>query len=155
MRHTTPKPNPCPTRAIPGQSCSLYCCWLSPPVWSAAPDETGLARQRIDFLAAEQALDARKDARYRQLLRGLSDYPLLPYLEYRRLRGDLTRASPEEIERFLTQHADTPLAGLLRNVWLRQLARHGRWRDYLRFYRSGSDTERHCHYINALMLAAE
>jgi len=108
-------------------------------------------RQKL-FLAAEKAIDSNNQALYRQLKFSLTDYPLYPYLEYRQLKRSLSTARPAEVETFLEEYADTPLAGLLRKRWLNQLASRKQWREYLRFYDpADKNVSRQCHYLNALL----
>ena len=53
----------------------------------------------------------------------LRAYPLYPYLRFRDLSRRLAELPAAEIRDFLQTHADSPLAGQLRDAWLRQLAR--------------------------------
>jgi soluble lytic murein transglycosylase len=100
--------------------------------------------QRQAFLAAETALRKGQVSRYRQLKAGLSDYPLLPYLEYDYLRKRLYRLPEKRIEQFLHNYPKTPLAERLRGAWLDTLSRQGRWQAYLKFYRPDGSTGRQC-----------
>jgi len=109
-----------------------------------------LATQRADFLAAEQALRKADFKRYNRLIAKLQDYPLLPYLEYQRLRQNIRHRKDEEIESFLTRYAATPLAGLLRSAWLKELARRGQWSSYQAFYKPTNSITQRCNYIHAL-----
>ena len=120
-----------------------------PPGWAA---DWVNALQRKQFLAAEKALQQGNLALFETLAEGLRDYPLYPYLEYARLSRDLQKRKPEEITRFLTRYADTPLAPRLRRRWLDHLARSQRWADYLAFYDpADTNVTRRCHYLNALL----
>ena len=104
------------------------------------------------FQAAEKAIDSDNQVLYRQLQQLLRNYPLYPYLEYRKLRHSLASAPAEEVAAFLHSHADTPLAGLLRRRWLNLLASREDWDDYLRFYDpADGNVDRQCHYLNALL----
>ncbi len=107
--------------------------------------------QRNTFVAAERALKQGESQRYFRLKRQLSDYPLLPYLEYAELRGNLAAARPDAVQRFLTRHADTPLASRLRNAWLDVLAKQGRWREYPEFFQPTKSTKRRCNYLHSLI----
>jgi len=122
---------------------------LTPPPAITADTPVTLLRDR--FVAAEKALKQHRLSRYRELKVELEDYPLLPYLEYEELLQRLDRATPEEVEAFLERQADTPLADRLRSHWLDHLARHGRWKTYLRFYRPDESVTRQCHYLKALI----
>ena len=87
-----------------------------------------LQHWRETFQTAEQSLRSGTPVDY-SLLR---DYPLYPYLRYQDLSRRLAAFPAAEVRDFLQTHPDTPLAGRLRNAWLRQLASARRWDDYLR-----------------------
>ena len=106
-----------------------------------------LQNQRDAFQTADQALRDGTPVDYSTL----RDYPLYPYLRYR----DLSRRLPElpvvEIRDFLKIYADSPLARPLRNAWLRQLAKAGRWDDYLRDAIPNRDPTLECWRRQALL----
>ncbi len=87
-----------------------------------------LQHWRETFQTAEQSLRGGTPVDY-SLLR---DYPLYPYLRYQDLSRRLTAFPAAEVRDFLQAYPDTPLAGRLRDAWLRQLASARRWDDYLR-----------------------
>ncbi len=118
---------------------------------ACAAAEAGNPAQRKLFLAAEKALDKGRKALYRQLLKGLEDYPLRPYLEYRELRARLKEADPDEVAEFLERNRQTPLARLLRIRWLNLLAARKDWKNYLRFYEPEKNVTRRCHHLTALL----
>ncbi len=135
-------------------STALLCLALLPLPLSAAPEDTREV-QRDRFLAAEKALQQGAIGRFHKLESQLQDYPLLPYLEYRGLRGRLTKAKDSEVREFLDRRADTPLALQLRRAWLDRLAAQGAWKRYLAFYQPDSSIQRQCHYLNALIHSGE
>nr|WP_305908132.1 hypothetical protein [Methylomarinum sp. Ch1-1]MDP4520941.1 hypothetical protein [Methylomarinum sp. Ch1-1] len=53
------------------------------------------------------------------------------------------------IEDFLLAHHETRYAGLLKNLWLRQLAKHKNWTELIKHYRSSSSAELQCNYYRA------
>jgi soluble lytic murein transglycosylase len=113
--------------------------------------DTGPRGSREAFLAAERAL-ARGDVdAFEALGEGLRDYPLYPYLRFETLKRRLDRASSAEVEAFLTEHGDTPLAGRIRLAWLDRLAARGAWADYARLYVPDDSAERRCRYLQALL----
>ncbi len=112
---------------------------------------TSRTTERILFQAAEQALKKNQIKRFESLKAKLSDYPLLPYLEYEALRQKLDHASPEKVERFLEKWKETPLAQMLRRRWLNLLAKRKDWDNYRRFYQKDYSVTRQCHYLNALI----
>ncbi len=124
-------------------------------LWGSAPAadndlDTSLSAQRKAFLAAEKALREGNTQSFRQLLRQLQDYPLLPYLEYQQLRRRLGRADAEEVQNFLRRHSASPLADRLQQAWIRSLARHGRWDDLIAAYRPSRNVTLQCLYRRAL-----
>jgi len=96
-----------------------------------------LQDQRRAYDQAMSALNSDQLSRYHQLKPGLADYPLYPYL----LLAELNRqAQPEhrQVEAFLLEHGDVPAAQLLRNKWLRRLARDGEWALFHQHYDESS-----------------
>lgn len=116
----------------------------------SAHGSASLSTQRADFIAAEKALSQGKASRYQKLKASLKSYPLYPYLEYKELRRKLHKQKKKQIQDFLTQYADSPLAIQLRNAWLDHLAKRDHWKTYLEFYLPSQKVTRQCHYLRAL-----
>lgn len=104
--------------------------------------------QRQTFLNAEKALKKNNMAQYRKLKRRLSDYPLLPYLERAEL---LKKLNEKGVNDFLDRYGDTPLAARIRGAWLEQLARQGRWHQFVEYFEPTKYTRRRCQYLRALI----
>lgn len=120
---------------------------------SLAPAQTpdALAPARAAFV--EALADAQRgvvDGNDSVLLRS---YPLYPYLESERLKGQLARnpLPPDDaIAAFLTRDGDAPWTRDLRAAWLRKLADQGRWPEFLAYYvEARADTSLRCHSIVA------
>lgn len=114
-----------------------------------APDDLQL--QRSQFAAAEEALDDRRFATFRQIVAKLEDYPLLPYLEYRELRRRLYLFPYAEVDGFLQQYQDTYIGDLMTREWLETLAQQGHWSDYRKYFpRADLDSdELTCFFLRA------
>ena len=135
------------TRIITGATTLLVCVVLT-----AGSTQGGtLESQRNTFVAAEKALSKGNYAQYQRLKGQLREYPLLPYLEYTELKGNLAGVRPEAVKQFLERYADTPLADRLRSSWLNHLAARKRWSEYLDFFTPSKSTEKRCHYLHALI----
>ncbi len=80
----------------------------------------------------------------------LGDYPLLPYIEYARLRRDISSASNASIESFLERHAGGPVEKWIRERWLEKLAKRGDWQRFVRWYSDDAPTTLRCHHASAL-----
>ena len=111
-----------------------------------------LAEQRKNFIAAERAFAAGRVANYQRLANGLTDYPLYPYLRYNRLRRNITPAKYAEIEQFIQEYSDLPLAGYIRNRWLGELARTNAWQKYAEVYQPTGSITLQCNYYHALLV---
>jgi peptidoglycan lytic transglycosylase len=107
---------------------------------------------RPEFLAAERALAHGDGRAFAELAVRLHDYPLYPYLRFEAISRKLDHVSPGELEQFLTEYADTPLAPRLRRAWLTRLAKRGRWEEYIRLYRPDDSAQQRCRYLHALIL---
>lgn len=126
------------------------------PVAQPLPEQHYLAQQRLDFVAAEQALKQRKLTEFQRLLIKLTDYPLYPYLLYQELYSRLDKAPIAEVYGFLWAHSDSPLAWRVYDAWLRTLAEQGRWQDFVGAYQPASAVgdnsgEMSCLYHRALI----
>jgi soluble lytic murein transglycosylase len=124
---------------------------LVPALLACSAGGAPTAGDRQDFLAAEAALARGDLGGLDRIATTLKGYPLYPYLLYERLSADLGKADPDAIEGFLSEHADTPLAGRLRRAWLGRLAEAGRWKEYLHFYTPDDSILRRCQYLHALL----
>jgi len=96
------------------------------------PDARSLERQK--YLQAQKALANKNMGEYRKLHDQLSNYPLLPYLEYDELTKRLISLPKKDVSDFLAAYPDSFLAERLTHRWLRTLAQREQWRDYRQFY---------------------
>ncbi|KAA6183582.1 transglycosylase SLT domain-containing protein [Thiohalocapsa marina] len=127
------------------------------PAAASTPQPTTDAR--ADFLAAEQALADGDHARFDTLLAGLTEHPLLPYLQLSDLLARLDRAAEAEagaefgaeVEAFLSRWQGTAPGERLRLQWLKRLAREGRWQGYIDAYVDNGSETRACLYRRALL----
>ena len=115
--------------------------------------DVGLAgpydKQRELFVAAESALNSGEQATFRDLKRQLTDYPLYSYLEYWQLRRRLSKAGAGEVQAFLDQYQEQPVATRLRISWLHQLGKRKDWNNYLRFYQPQRSVTLQCYDVRA------
>lgn len=115
----------------------LFGATLSGPVL-ASPQERQL------FLQAEEALRKGQRQTYQQLLAGLGDYPLIPYLLQQDLEQRMALDIAGEVRSFLQTHEGSVPAENLRRVWLRLLAKHNRWEGFVQDYRPQTDANLQC-----------
>lgn len=124
--------------------CRLLLSWfLISSVYGDAPLPAALdplAHQREVYLQARDAQAAGDVTRYEELLGSLSDYPLLPYLEYNSLQPQLTQLDASTVSSFLERYRDSVLANRLEREWLGVLAEQDRWDEFLRFHRPENST---------------
>lgn len=113
--------------------------------------KSALSPDQTRFLEAEQALKKNQGERYRQLKSQLSDYPLLPYLEFSELKLHKSSLKSDQVERFLTRYKATPLAPRMRRFWLKELAKRQQWWVYLTFHRPDLGSKYDCHRLRALL----
>lgn len=88
-------------------------------------------------------------ARFHQLMAGLQDYFLYPYLQYEDLRFRRSTVDGEEMAAFLTAHEDWPFTPALRKTWLLTLGKMGRWDTLLQYAGDPVDTEIRCYLAQA------
>src|SRR5690606_4650806 len=104
---------------------------------AASPDSPDrLARRRELYLQARQAKRKGHIADYLALRPQLSDYPLLPYLDYHDLSPQLAASAQrgsgyEAVDSFLSRHRGSWLGDRLERQWVDALAAEQRWDDLL------------------------
>ncbi|MCC5810165.1 MAG: transglycosylase SLT domain-containing protein [Ectothiorhodospiraceae bacterium] len=98
-------------------------------VWyGTAWAEAALEEQRKQFADAYTLLkDGKRVSDLEAIERKLVGYPLAPYLRYQHLNQNLSRASAAQIEAFMDEHGDLPVAGLLATRWLHLQGRRADW----------------------------
>lgn len=141
-----------PSRLVAILFCTLWAVVASP---LATADDDPWRSQRTLFLQAEQAFRRGDLTGYRSLAAQLTTYPLYPYLLYKRLSSGIGPASYGEIEDFIEQYRDSPLAEQLRGLWLDDLAGRGFWPRYLEAYQPSGNISRQCHYHYAQWLTGD
>ncbi len=119
---------------------------------NASEDET---QQRQNYLDARKSLKRGQLTKFRRQLKGLGDYPLTPYLQYKELKRRLHRLPHGDIHAFLSNQADSYLAERLQSEWLTLLAGHHAWKSYREFYERYPSAKIHksvshqCFYLQA------
>jgi len=134
--------------------CTVLCLVLAGTAQAGTDTAAnGFSLERGLFVLAERALRNNDERAFETTRQVLTGYPLLQYLDYRRLARNLGAADPGEIAEFIETYADGPLARLLRNSYLNHLAREQRWREFLRFaaYEGPLSTELTCFHRQALL----
>ena len=106
--------------------------------------QASIEQQRQLFHDASRALEGNKITRFNRLLKQLDDYPAKPYLEYDAFSRRVSKAKPQQVEKFLQQFADFPFAYHARGKWLNVLARRGDWENYLKFFDGRENTRLQC-----------
>lgn len=120
----------------------------------SSPPVSPAAIERIVFLEARTALRRGQRRRFERLSESLEGHPLHPWLRYLEFRRNFGRHPDSAIEGFLATVRDTPMADIVRALWLDRLARQHRWARFLDVYSEVSSNAieiRHkCHRARAL-----
>jgi len=131
-------------RAFYRLSIGVFFCLLTLGIQAST-----LTQQRADFIAAEKALQSGNLKAFASLKKSLPSYPLYPYLEYRELIRDIRKVKSDQMDTFLTTHANTPLARKARKKWLAELARRKKWWAYSVFFQPDLGKKYSCWQITA------
>ena len=108
--------------------------------WGGALDQ-----QREAFQRAEKLIATGHEKQFKAALSGLENYPLFAFLNYSWLRKNLGKS--KEIQAFLEENNQTPYAKLLRQKWLRYLAKQQQWGEFKKHYNQQSQSQKlQCHY---------
>lgn len=116
---------------------------------AAGPLEAADPLQREAFSKAWRAAATGERDIFEQLMPGLKDYLLFPYLQYEDLRHRRASVDSKHMASFLAAHQDWAFAAGLKTAWLITLGSRRRW-DALIDYAPGSkDTRVQCYLANA------
>lgn len=109
-----------------------------------------LDEQRNRYAQIKQAWDNKQMDVVQQMLPGLQDYPLYPYLQYRLLTDDLMNEPAVSVSRFIQANPTLPPARSLKSRFVNELARREDWRGLLAFSpEPPGTTESKCNYYYA------
>ncbi|EHA14960.1 transglycosylase SLT domain-containing protein [Halomonas sp. HAL1] len=99
------------------------------------------------------ALAAAREQQWEQVdSRSIESHPLKGYVEYHRLRGQLPHLSPDSVQGFINQYADSPLAVWMRGQAIAKYGHAGRYNDLLAVADGEpAGTARQCYYYTALL----
>jgi soluble lytic murein transglycosylase len=114
-----------------------------------APLGATASEHREQFLLAMHVLRSGQEVNRSELHRQLEGYILAPYLDYYYLRARLAEVDDSAVKEFLGKHGELPVAGILRDLWLRHLAERGQWRAFLDHYEPGPSVELRCYELSA------
>lgn len=131
------------------QLCGLLALlvWLSHPAdtW-ASNGEIDWVQARTDFSNARKYLYNGHLQKHEILTEKLKRYPLYPYLLYYRYLRYISSTPAEDIEAFLSQYSELPIAYRLRRQWLKKLAARKDWQQYIEFFEPTRSAELNCYY---------
>lgn len=109
-----------------------------------------LDEQRNRYAQIKQAWDKRQMDVVQQMLPGLKDYPLYPYLEYRQITDDLQNLPAVTVSNFIRANPTLPPARTLQSRFVNELARREDWRGLLAFSpEKPAATEAQCNFYYA------
>lgn len=129
-------------RLVAASVCLLTFCHL------ARADS--LEEQRNRYAQIKQAWDNRQMDVVEQMMPGLKDYPLYPYLEYRKITDDLMNQPAIAVTQFVRANPTLPPARTLQSRFVNELARREDWRGLLAFSpEKPGTTEAQCNYYYA------
>ncbi|MBA59795.1 MAG: hypothetical protein CMQ40_11595 [Gammaproteobacteria bacterium] len=111
-----------------------------------------LMEQRTEYKRALDLLKTNQFTKFSKTKPKLKNYILYPYLDYKEKIYRISRFKEKDILKFVGDYSDTPLTQPLIEHWLRNLARRGHWKTFLRNYdkRKKPSRELECHRSYAL-----
>ena len=89
---------------------------------------------------------------FSQIKDKLQDYLLFPYLQYEDYRNRRASVPVDEMSKFLDTYQDWAFVPGLRRVWLKSLAKQGRWADLVAHSEGVSDTVLRCQRVRGQII---
>ncbi len=103
-------------------------------------------RLRQLYQKAEKLVWKENSQDYQKIYQQLTQYPLQPYLDQKRLLHRISIKDKDEIDDFLTKFKGSPLDWPLRKKWLKYLGKRKYKNLYLKYYRPNSSAELTCKF---------
>ena len=119
--------------------------------FSANTSLAGLYEDRTLYKQAVSALQAGRLSQLDGLVQQLDDYPLVPYLQYRRLLKSVSRASVEQALSYRNAARNYTFGERYMEVWLANQAVKGNWVNYVQYYEPSSSIIAQCRYALGLI----
>ncbi|MEM1080630.1 MAG: transglycosylase SLT domain-containing protein [Pseudomonadota bacterium] len=116
---------------------------------------TELNAQRQQFKQAWHAAGRGDRSALDQTIAALSEYSLLPYLQFERYRQTIGQQPASDIEQFLARYRDWSFASRLERDWHRALADRNDPTLLLRYVASSPDAEIQCKLLRARLNAGQ
>lgn len=108
-----------------------------------------LSKQQRDFLQSYETLK-KGEIVDPEILNGLKNYPLYPYLDYIRIKRRINSVSEQTLERFIRRHPNSYLADRLMLVWLSRKILRQQWQSVIDFHRPGKGgITAECYFLEA------
>jgi len=113
------------------------------------PSQDPYQQQRQLFSSASLDIEQQRlDEADKKILQ-LKDYPLLPYIQFKRLKVELAQQPLVDINQFIYRYTALPLARQIRLNALTAKAKLGRWSEVIELYRQGDSISYQCRYLQA------
>lgn len=107
-----------------------------------------LSNQRIHYDLAKSALERKDWSEFERHYAMLGDYPLLPYLDYVKLKNELGKLEYGKYDFFLAANKNSFLEARFRQHLLLHLGFKGEWQAFERYYvAEGASTELQCFHL--------
>ena len=116
-----------------------------------SPVQASLFEDRATYKAAIGALQSNRITQFDGLVTQLQDYPLLPYLQYRRDLKSISRASTEVALAKREEYAPYTFGDRYMTEWLAVQFRKGNYQTYVEQYVYSEDVVAQCRYADALI----
>ncbi|NLS12223.1 murein transglycosylase [Vibrio sp. SM6] len=137
--------------------CVIMCAFPS-MAWAAQDHRSqneltqeNLKQSREWYRQAQLALKTNQQKKYQALRNKLTDYPLVPYLDYRVFKQNLSKHSVKEVQQFVGTHQSLPFSTRIAAPYLDLLFKRQAWRDIVEFHPTTPKSERYrCIYYTAL-----
>lgn len=134
-------------------SCALYISVFLGAIFCLAVSTVHASsewqNERELYKKARSAQAKKKINEYHKYYTQLNGYPLQSYLFYNELRVRISKLSDEEVDAFLAENNNGPLATRLRLAWLSQLQKKGRYDSFLKYYQNEKAAALQCFYLSA------
>ncbi|WP_083481511.1 transglycosylase SLT domain-containing protein [Agarivorans gilvus] len=124
--------------------------WVSCMVCLSVAQASQLSSQQQSYKDVRELQRKQQWQNAERLMAQLVDYPLLNYLQYYQLRGQLQQATQAQVEQFIRQNPQSYLSSALQRRFMLELARREQWQAYLNFYpQQPNSVDLQCHHFYA------